>query len=186
MLRRIIDEKLIRASAVIGFWPANRSGADDIKLQDPNDPQQTLATLHHLRQQQEKASGKPNYSLADFVTPEDSGVADYVGVFVITACIGAEELAKEYKAKNDDYNSIMVKALADRLAEAFAEHMHAQVRKEFWAYAPEEALTNDELIRERYQGVRPAPGYPACPDHTEKDNLFRILNATEATGVTLT
>ena len=186
MLRRIIDEKLIRASAVVGFWPANRSGADDIKLQDPANPGQTLAVLHHLRQQQEKASGKPNFSLADFVAPEGIGVTDYVGGFVVTAGIGAEELAQQYKDNNDDYNSIMVKALADRLAEAFAEHMHARVRKEFWAYAPEEALTNEELIRERYQGIRPAPGYPACPDHTEKDTLFRILNATEATGVTLT
>ncbi len=186
ILRQIIDNKLIRANAVIGFWPAQRNGADDIALFDPEQPGQHLATLHHLRQQQAKANGKPNFSLADFVAPADSGKTDYVGGFVVTAGIGADELAREYAAKNDDYNSIMVKALADRLAEAFAERMHERVRREFWAYAPDEALANDDLIREAYRGIRPAPGYPACPDHTEKETLFRLLNATQAAGVTLT
>src|SRR5690606_38709256 len=186
ILREIIDNKLIKANAVIGFWPAQRNGADDIALFDPEQPDQQLATLHHLRQQQAKANGKPNFSLADFVAPADSGKTDYVGGFVVTAGIGADELARQYAAKNDDYNAIMVKALADRLAEAFAERMHERVRREFWAYAPDEALANDELIREAYRGIRPAPGYPACPDHTEKETLFRLLNATQAAGVTLT
>ncbi len=183
MLDKIISEKLIRAKAVIGFWPAASEG-DDIALFD--DKGEQFSTLHHLRQQSEKPDDKPHMSLADYVAPKDSGVRDYVGGFVVTAGIGAEELADQYQAANDDYNSIMVKALADRLAESFAEHMHLKVRKEYWAYASDEKLSNEELIKEKYRGVRPAPGYPACPDHTEKPTLFKILNAEAETGVALT
>jgi 5-methyltetrahydrofolate--homocysteine methyltransferase len=139
-----------------------------------------------LRQQIIKTDGKPNFSLADFVAPKASGVTDYVGGFITTAGIGAEEVAKAYQDAGDDYNSIMVKALADRLAEACAEWLHQQVRKEHWGYAPDETLLNDELIREKYRGIRPAPGYPACPDHTEKGTLFQLLDIDNQSGVTLT
>ena len=131
-------------------------------------------------------NGKPNLSLADYVAPEESGLEDYVGGFVVTTGIGLEEKVAEFEAAQDDYNSILLKALADRLAEAFAEHLHLRVRKEFWGYARQESLSNEELIRERYQGIRPAPGYPACPDHTEKETLFRLLDAPYHTGVELT
>ena len=183
LLQKIIDEKLLVANAVIGFWPANQVNDDDIELYDDNG--NTLATLHHLRQQQEKPPGKYNQCLSDFVAPK--GVADdYVGGFVVTAGINAEDLASAFQADLDDYNSIMIKALADRLAESFAEYLHIQVRKQYWGYASDEALDNEQLIRESYQGIRPAPGYPACPDHTEKGTLFKLLNAENATGVKLT
>jgi 5-methyltetrahydrofolate--homocysteine methyltransferase len=185
MLKRIIDEKLIRARAVIGFWPAARVDGDDIELYNDDSRTTPLATLHHLRQQIEKPNGKPNLSLADFVAPKASGIADYVGAFVVTAGIGADELSQQFLAKHDDYSSIMVKALADRLAEAMAEHIHLRVRREFWHYAADENLDNDALIKERYRGIRPAPGYPACPDHTEKATLFNLLHA-EQIGVELT
>ncbi|MBB3046331.1 5-methyltetrahydrofolate--homocysteine methyltransferase [Litorivivens lipolytica] len=184
MLDRIIDEKLLKASGVIGFWPAASEG-DDVALY--NEDGSELATLHHLRQQTEKPDdSKPYMSLADYVAPKSSGVKDYVGGFVVTAGIGAEALAAEYEAKNDDYSAIMVKALADRLAESFAEHMHQLVRTEYWGYVDAESFSNEELIKEKYQGIRPAPGYPACPDHTEKPTLFNILNAAAETGVELT
>ncbi len=186
MLKKLIAEKLIAARAVIGLWPANRVNGDDIEVYADESRSQVLNTLHHLRQQSDKVSGKPNYSLADFIAPKDSGAADYIGGFAVTAGIGAEELAKQYEAKGDDYNAIMVKALADRLAEAFAEHLHERVRKEFWGYAADEALDNEALIKEKYAGIRPAPGYPACPDHTEKAALFELLQATDNTGITLT
>ncbi|MFJ4156906.1 methionine synthase [Pseudomonas sp. NPDC089752] len=176
MLDKLIDEKLISARAVFGFWPANQVGEDDIEVYDDNG--QPLATLHHLRQQTIKPDGKPNFSLADFVAPKESGVTDYVGGFITTAGIGAEEVAKAYQDKGDDYSSIMVKALADRLAEACAEWLHEQVRKEHWGYARDEHLDNEALIKEQYSGIRPAPGYPACPDHTEKETLFRLLDGT--------
>ncbi|MET0334180.1 MAG: vitamin B12 dependent-methionine synthase activation domain-containing protein, partial [Rhizobacter sp.] len=174
LLKKLIDEKLIKARAVLGFWPANQVRDDDIEVYGENGEQ--LATLHHLRQQTIKPDGKPNLSLADFVAPKSSGVTDYVGGFITTAGIGAEEVAKAYEAKGDDYNAIMVKALADRLAEACAEWLHEQVRKEYWGYQPDEHLSNEELIREQYKGIRPAPGYPACPDHTEKATLFKLLD----------
>ena len=183
MLQRIIDEKLFNAKAVVGIWPANRVGADDIKVFDA-DSHEELAILHHLRQQTDKPNSQPNYSLADYVAPE--GTQDYIGGFVVTAGFEAEHLAKEFDANNDDYNSIMMKALADRLAEAFAERMHEIVRKELWGYAADESLSNEDLIKENYKGIRPAPGYPACPDHTEKETLFRLLDAEAATGVSLT
>lgn len=174
MLKKLIDEKLIKARAVFGFWPANQVNHDDIEVRDEQG--KPLATLHHLRQQTIKPDGKPNLCLADFVAPKESGVVDYVGGFITTAGIGAEEVAKAYEAKGDDYNSIMVKALADRLAEACAEWLHERVRKDYWGYAADEHLDNEALIKEQYNGIRPAPGYPACPDHTEKGTLFDLLD----------
>lgn len=186
MLRKLIDEKLISANGVIGFWPANTVNHDDIAVYDADGKQ--ISTLHHIRQQHLKQGmeTKPHFSLADFVAPKETGKQDYIGGFAVTSGIGAEELAKRYQQAGDDYNSIMVKALADRLAEAFAEHMHQRVRKEFWGYDRSENLSNEELIREQYKGIRPAPGYPACPDHTEKATLFKLLDAEKHTGITLT
>ncbi|OEC40236.1 methionine synthase [Pseudomonas sp. 1D4] len=180
MLKSLIEQKLIKARAVFGFWPANQINHDDIEVR--NEHGKPLAVLHHLRQQTIKPDGKPNLSLADFVAPKESGVTDYVGGFITTAGIGAEELAKQYEAKGDDYNAIMVKALADRLAEACAEWLHERVRKEHWGYAADEQLDNEALIKEQYKGIRPAPGYPACPDHTEKATLFRLLDPTAEFG----
>ena len=174
MLNRLIDEKLIKARAVFGFWPANQVRHDDIEVY--GDQGKVIAELHHLRQQTIKADGKPNLSLADFVAPKESGKTDYVGGFITTAGIGAEEVAKAFEAKGDDYSAIMVKALADRLAEACAEWLHERVRKDYWGYASDETLDNEALIREQYVGIRPAPGYPACPDHTEKATLFQLLD----------
>lgn len=188
LLKKIIDEKLLKARAVIGFWPANSVNHDDIEVYDTTDREHVIARLHHIRQQIRKRGQeeKPLMSLADFIAPKASSKTDYIGGFVVTAGIGAEELALSYHEKHDDYNSIMVKALADRLAEAFAEHLHERVRKEFWGYVPDETLNNEDLIKEEYTGIRPAPGYPACPDHTEKATLFKLLNAEQETGVTLT
>ncbi len=186
MLERLIGEKLISARAVIGFWPANQVNFDDLEVYSPDQPSKPVANLHHLRQQTPRPEDKPNYCLADFVAPKESGITDYVGGFIVTAGIGAEKLAREYEEAGDDYNSIMVKALADRLAEAFAEHMHERVRKEFWGYSDHEHLSNEELIKEKYSGIRPAPGYPACPDHTEKAALFSLLDGEHNSGVSLT
>jgi 5-methyltetrahydrofolate--homocysteine methyltransferase len=246
LLQEIVDKKLLKAKAVIGFFPANSTG-DDIELYDfeehevetvcdkhgshtqkvyevmrPQSPNRSdgrlnpsprekdfkfpspqergvlkpsltgeglggaKLKLHHLRQQNQKAKNLPNFCLSDFIAPVESGKQDYIGAFVVTAGIGTEELALQYEKDLDDYNAIMVKALSDRLAEAFAERMHERVRKEFWGYAPFEKLENEELIKEKYQGIRPAPGYPACPDHLEKGTLFELLNATENIGVELT
>ena len=185
MLKRIVDEKLFNARGVVGLWPANKRGNDDIVVFDPNVEGEELAVLHQLRQQTDKPTAQPNYSLADFVAPEGS-TDDYMGGFIVTAGIEAEKLANDYDANHDDYNSIMMKALADRLAEAFAERMHEIVRKDLWGYAPDENLDNEALIKEKYQGIRPAPGYPACPDHTEKATLFRLLDGEANTGVSLT
>jgi 5-methyltetrahydrofolate--homocysteine methyltransferase len=186
MLKKLIDQRLIKASAVLGFWPAAQVNDDSIELYSDESRNQVIGMLHHIRQQTQKPNGKTNLSLADFVAPKGCGAADYVGAFVVTAGIGVEQLAKEYEQNGDDYNAILVKALADRLAESLAEHMHRRVRQEFWAYAKDESLSNEELIKERYKGIRPAPGYPACPDHTEKATLFKLLSAEENTGVTLT
>lgn len=185
ILRRMIDEQRITARAVIGFWPANRRG-DDLVLYTDESRTEELTVLHHLRQQDEKAPGKAMMALPDFVLPESADRCDYVGGFAVTTGIGAEEFADEFKAAHDDYNAIMVKALADRLAEALAERMHERVRKEFWGYDQDEQLSNEDLIRESYKGIRPAPGYPACPDHTEKAALFDLLNAPENAGLELT
>ena len=184
-LREIVDKKLLTAKGVIGFWPANSIG-DDIVLYTDASRTQELTTIHTLRQQGEKAKGQPYYALSDFIAPKASGLPDYWGGFAVTTGIGADELVAQYEAQFDDYNSIMVKALADRLAEAFAEKMHELVRKTYWGYATAEQLSNEELIKEQYAGIRPAPGYPACPDHTEKVTLFQILQAEEYTGIHLT
>lgn len=184
MIEKIISEKWIEARAVVGFWPAQAED-EAVVLSDP-DTGKNIAGFHLLRQQVRKREGRPNYSLADFVAPKETGLKDYLGGFVVTAGGGVDEKAKEFEAMGDDYNAILLKALADRFAEAFAERMHERVRKEFWGYAADEKLSNEEIIRERYQGIRPAPGYPACPDHSEKRTLFRILEAEKHTGVSLT
>lgn len=186
MLRKLIDEKLLKANGVIGFWPANSVNDDDIELYTDDTRTTVLTTIHTLRQQSEKVKGEPHYALADFIAPKDSGRADYWGGFAVTSGLGCDELVKEYEENHDDYNSIMVKALADRLAEAFAEKMHELVRKDYWAYDPEESFNNEDLIKEKYTGIRPAPGYPACPDHTEKRTLFDLLEAEKNTGLHLT
>ncbi|MBB4402302.1 MULTISPECIES: methionine synthase [Rhizobium/Agrobacterium group] len=185
MLKKIIEENWFRPRAVIGFWPANAVG-DDIRLFTDESRKEELATFFTLRQQLSKRDGRPNVALSDFVAPVDSGVADYVGGFVVTAGIEEVAIAERFERANDDYSSILVKALADRFAEAFAERMHERVRKEFWGYAPQENFNGDELIGEAYAGIRPAPGYPAQPDHTEKKTLFALLDATNAAGVELT
>jgi len=185
MLKKIIDEKWFAPRAAIGFWPANSVG-DDIRLYTDESRNQELATLFTLRQQLTKRDGKPNLALADFIAPEGIGKPDYLGGFVVTAGIEEVAIAERFERANDDYSSILVKALADRFAEAFAERMHERVRKEFWGYASDEAFTPEELIGEPYKGIRPAPGYPAQPDHTEKTTLFALLDAEKNTGVTLT
>jgi len=184
MLQEIIREKWLTANAVFGLYPAASAG-DDIEIYADESRREAAMVWHCLRQQTEKASDRANLCLADFVAPRDSGVPDYVGAFAVTAGIGVDARVKAFEAKHDDYSAIMVKALADRLAEAFTELLHRRVRKEYWGYAAEEDLTNTELIAEKYRGIRPAPGYPACPDHTEKGALFELLAAPEA-GVTLT
>jgi 5-methyltetrahydrofolate--homocysteine methyltransferase len=186
ILNRIIEEDLLEARAVIGFWPANQVNDDDVEIYTDDTRSKVLTTFRFLRQQMNKGTGKANNCLADLVAPKDSGVADYIGGFACTAGIGVEDIAKRFEADHDDYNSIMYKALADRLAEAFTELMHERVRKEFWGYDPDEQLDNEALIREEYRGIRPAPGYPACPEHSEKGPLFELLNAPENAGITLT
>jgi 5-methyltetrahydrofolate--homocysteine methyltransferase len=185
LLARIVDENLLRASGAVGFWPANAVG-DDIELYASDERSEVAAVVHSLRQQMVKPPGRPNLALADFAAPRETGLADYIGAFVVTAGHGLEELAATFKAAHDDYSAILATALADRLAEAFAEHLHERVRRELWGYAPDETLDNEALIEERYQGIRPAPGYPACPDHTEKGTLFSLLDAEERAGVRLT
>jgi len=185
LLDRIVRERLLRASGVFGFFPANGVG-DDIEVYADSSRGERKATIHTIRQQMVKPPGRPNLALADFVAPRESGVADYVGAFAVTAGVGIEALVTGFEAAHDDYNAILTKALADRLAEAFAELLHQRVRREFWGYAPNEALDNEGLIKERYQGIRPAPGYPACPDHTEKRMLFDLLRVEESAGITLT
>jgi 5-methyltetrahydrofolate--homocysteine methyltransferase len=181
MLDKVINEKLLTARGVIGFYEANSEG-DDIIISNNGQP----TTFNYLRQQGEKADGQPYLCLADFVAPKESGKKDYLGMFAVTAGIGIEPLVEAYEKDHDDYNSIMIKAIADRLAEAFAEKMHELVRKEYWGFAPNEQLTDDEIIREKYNSIRPAPGYPACPDHTEKRKLFDILQAETNAGIVLT
>jgi len=185
MLTTIVSEKWISANAVVGIYPANSIG-DDIEIYTDESRTELALIQHSLRQQTKKTAGQPNIALADFIAPKTSGLKDYIGAFVVTTGTGLDEHVTRFEADHDDYNSIMVKALADRLAEAFAELMHKKVRKEIWGYANQEQLSNEELIKESYRGIRPAPGYPACPDHTEKTGLFELLNATELTGVSLT
>ena len=185
MLKKIIDEKWLQARAVIGFFPANSVG-DDIELYTDDDRAEVKTVLHHLRQQMAKPADRPNRCISDYVAPKGSGKDDYVGAFAVTAGIGIDEHVQRFEADHDDYSSILLKALADRLAEAFAERMHERVRKEFWGYAADEALKNDELIKEAYRGIRPAPGYPACPDHTEKATLWSLIEPDKNAGITIT
>jgi 5-methyltetrahydrofolate--homocysteine methyltransferase len=182
MLKQIVEQRWFKAAAVVGFWPAHASG-DDIAVFADQTRHAPLATLHTLRQQLTRREGRANVALADFVAPK--GHEDYVGAFVVTAGLGEDAVADRFKNANDDYSSIMVKALADRLAESFAERLHQRVRKEFWGYAADETLSNADLIAEKYRGIRPAPGYPAQPDHTEKGTLFKLLDG-ERIGVRLT
>jgi len=185
LLKRIVDENLLTASGVIGFWPANSVG-DDIELYTDESRTQVLTTIHTLRQQTEKVKGEPYYALSDFIAPKESGIADYFGGFAVTAGLGCDELVAKFEKDYDDYNSIMTKAIADRFAEAFAEKMHELVRKDYWGYAKAEELDNNELINEEYEGIRPAPGYPACPEHTEKITLFELLKAEDNAHMHLT
>ncbi len=185
MLDQVIEEKWLRANAVIGFFPANAVG-DDIEVYHDDSRTEVLTTLHHLRQQGQHRDGVPNRSLSDFVAPKETGLADHVGAFAVTAGLGSAEKVKEFKEALDDYSAILLDSLADRLAEAFAERLHERVRTEFWGYAPDEKLDNRELIKETYDGVRPAPGYPACPEHTEKATLWELLDVETRTGISLT
>ena len=184
MLDELEKENIIKTSGVVGFWPANQINHNNIEIYDP-DTNAVLETLNNLRQQKPQGT-RPNVCLSDFVAPKELEIRDYLGGFAVTTGLGVEEKCKEYEQNNDDYSSIMLKALADRLAEALAEYMHEKVRQSHWGYASEENLSNEELIKEKYQGIRPAPGYPACPDHSEKNKLFSLLQATKATGITLT
>jgi 5-methyltetrahydrofolate--homocysteine methyltransferase len=187
MLKQMVEEKWLKASGVIGFWPANEIGADDLEIYTDDTRTERRAVFHTLRQQMSRArSQRANVALSDFVAPKETGLADYIGGFAVTAGHGEDAIAKRFQDKQDDYRAILSKSLADRLAEAFAEHLHARVRREFWGYAHDEALTNAELIAEKYQGIRPAPGYPAQPDHTEKRTLFDLLDAEKAVGIKLT
>jgi 5-methyltetrahydrofolate--homocysteine methyltransferase len=188
MLDCMIEERWLRAKAVVGLFPAASTGDDIIVYDGAGRPatELPLTTIHCLRQQMERPPGRPNLSLADFIAPVETGVRDHVGFFAVTAGLGLDEVVRRFEATHDDYNSILAKALADRLAEALAEMVHARVRRELWGYAPDEALENDALIAEAYRGIRPAPGYPACPDHTEKGELFRVLDATGQAGISLT
>jgi 5-methyltetrahydrofolate--homocysteine methyltransferase len=185
MLDTLIKEKWLRANGVIGFFPANAVG-DDIEVYTDESRTEVLTTLHNLRQQGEHRDGIPNRSLGDFIAPKDSGLADYVGAFAVTAGLGSQEKIMEFKAALDDYSAILLESLADRLAEAFAERMHQRVREEFWGYQPDEHLDNEALIGEKYVGIRPAPGYPACPEHTEKVTLWKLMQVKERTGIELT
>ncbi|MBD1397344.1 methionine synthase [Pontibacter sp. JH31] len=185
MLQEIVDRQLLEARAVVGFYPANVEADDTIAVYADDSRENVLTEFHTLRQQGKKGANVPNLAFSDFVAPRETGIADYIGGFVVSAGFGIEKLLEQYETEHDDYRAIMVKALADRLAEAFAEHMHEKVRKELWGYSPDEQLDNEGLIKEQYKGIRPAPGYPGCPDHTEKITLFNLLKAEE-TGVILT
>jgi 5-methyltetrahydrofolate--homocysteine methyltransferase len=184
MLERIIDEQWLEARAVFGLFPAY-SDENRIVILDPL-TREPVETTHWLRQQKPMPDGKPQLCLADFIAPKTSEVTDYIGAFAVTAGHGIDAHVKAFEDAHDDYSAIMVKALADRFAESFAEHLHRRIRTEFWGYAQDESLGNDDLIREKYRGIRPAPGYPACPDHREKETLFRLLDVQNNVGMTLT
>src|SRR3954454_14068488 len=186
LLDQIIEEKWLRASGVFGLFPANQVDGDDIEVYTDESRSTVLTTLHQLRQQTEGRDGSARKSLADFVAPKATGLHDYVGAFAVTAGLGSVEKVTEFKKANDDYSAILLESLADRLAEAFAERLHERVRKEFWAYAPDEHLDSDALIAEKYHGIRPAPGYPACPEHTEKKTIWQLLDVEGNTGIELT
>jgi 5-methyltetrahydrofolate--homocysteine methyltransferase len=186
MLQQLVNEKWLRARAVVGFFPANSAGDDDITVFADDTRLAVKARLHHLRQQKSKPQNQAQSCLADFVAPVSSGRADYLGAFAVTAGLGIDEHVARFEAAHDDYSSIMLKALADRLAEALAERMHERVRRELWGYAPQERLDGAALIDEGYQGIRPAPGYPACPEHTEKATLWQLLDPQHNAGIRLT
>jgi len=187
LLKRIVAEKWVTASGVVGFWPANSVG-DDIEVYRDDTRTSQLTMLHTLRQQiaRDPSRNRAHTALADFIAPKETGLADYIGGFAVTSGIGEEQAIERHIKKTDDYNRIMTKALCDRLAEAFAEAMHQKVRKELWGYAKNEKLTNDDLILEKYQGIRPAPGYPAQPDHTEKATLWKLMDIEKTAGIMLT
>jgi len=185
MLTQIISEKWLRADAVFGCFPAYSEG-NSIVILDPNDDDREIAHTHWLRQQRPLPDGKPQLCLSDFIAPKSAGIVDYIGGFAVTTGHGIEEHIKRFEADHDDYSAILLKVLADRLAESFAEHLHQRVRTEFWAYTTEEKLDNEALIREQYRGIRPAPGYPSCPDHREKLTLWDFLDVEAGTGISLT
>jgi 5-methyltetrahydrofolate--homocysteine methyltransferase len=186
MLDRMVKEKSVQANGVLAFYPAGATESDDVILYRDDDRKSEVTRLHFLRQQTKKAKDLPNFCLADFVAPAASGKKDYIGMFAVTSGINLEKFLQQFKDDQDDYSDILAKALTDRLAEAFAELLHERVRKEFWGYAKNEKLTMDEVIHEKYEGIRPAPGYPACPDHTEKKTIFELLDAEKETGIRLT
>jgi 5-methyltetrahydrofolate--homocysteine methyltransferase len=185
MLTKITTNQWLMAKAVYGIFPANAVG-DDIEIYSNENRAEIINVQRTLRQQTKKASGQANLALADFVTPKEKGSIDYVGGFAVTAGLGIEKYIEKFENDHDDYNSIMLKALADRLAEALAEYLHERIRVDFWGYSKNEKLSNEELVKEKYSGIRPAPGYPACPDHTEKIGLFELLNVKENIGISLT
>jgi 5-methyltetrahydrofolate--homocysteine methyltransferase len=185
MLDRIIDEKWLTATGVLGLFPANAVG-DDIEIYTGENRRETFTTLHELRQQTEHRAGVPHRSLADFVAPKETGLRDYVGAFAVSAGFGSAAKVEQFKAELDDYSAILLESLADRLAEAFAERLHERVRKEYWGYQPDEDLDDKELLKEDYIGIRPAPGYPACPEHTEKQTIWQLLDVKANTGIELT
>jgi 5-methyltetrahydrofolate--homocysteine methyltransferase len=186
MLDRIIAERWLRASGGIGLFPFFLVDADDIVIYTDESRREIRARLHQLRQQGEHREGVPNRSLADYIAPQDTGLADYIGAFAVTAGLGCAERVAEFRRQLDDYSAILLESLADRLAEAFAERLHERVRREFWGYAPDEHLDQVALIAEKYTGIRPAPGYPACPDHTEKATLWDLLDVERHCGIRLT
>jgi len=186
MLKKIVKEKWLAANAVFGLFPANSVNSDDIEIYSDESRKKVAMTWHNLRQQTKKPADIPNYCLADYIAPKETGVKDHIGGFAVTTGIGIDARVAEFEKQNDDYSAIMLKALADRLAEAFAEHLHLRVRREFWGYASDEALSNEDIIAEKYRGIRPAPGYPACPEHSEKGPLFELLQAPKNAGITLT
>lgn len=186
MIDKVIADKSLQASAIVGFYPANTVNDDDVELYTDDTRTQVLTTFHFLRQQNQKGSGIANNSLADYIAPKETGIADYMGAFAVTTGKSIEKLVQQFESDHDDYNSILIKAVADRFAEAFAEYMHEYVRKELWGYAADESLSNEDLIREKYQGIRPAPGYPACPDHTEKGILWDLMDIENETGIKIT
>ena len=186
LLDRVVEKRWLTARAVFGLFPASALQNDSLEVYTDESRERVLTHLYFLRQQKQKPPGKPNHSLADFVAPKATGLDDHIGLFAVTAGLGADEAARRFEKENDVYNAIMVKALADRLAEAFAELLHRRVRREFWGYAADEALDTDAIIREEYRGIRPAPGYPACPEHTEKRTLWMLLDAEANAGISLT
>jgi len=185
MLDEIATKGDISASGIVGIFPANSIG-DDIEIYSDESRSEVIQVSRHLRQQNEKKAPFVNHCLADYIAPKASGVADYLGAFAVTGGIGEREIAQHYKDNNDDYNAILVQAICDRLAEAFAEYLHQKTRKEYWGFAADETLDNNDLIREKYQGIRPAPGYAACPEHTEKQVIWDLMNVQQQIGMELT